>query len=257
MFRWQAIIISMFVVTLLTSVSKAAQNPIEVKDPSQFIVEVKGIVCAFCAYGARKNLERVDFIDRKIFTNGLLMETDKGAITVAISKGKKINFAQTFRAIQRGGYEILAMHLNLVGKPEKKNGDTILIHKYNEQEFLLFNKEGKGWDAKENWGKEISIQVYAPNSVIANAEAGKALAVTVKETASGQGTHLHLNVEGMHCSKCAERLQKVLNAKGGIRSASVNFEEKSAVVSLDPSLTSEKEIVEVVKEAGFSATVKK
>lgn len=43
----------------LIPAAKAAAAAIVVEDPSQFILEVKGIVCSFCAFGARKNLSRV------------------------------------------------------------------------------------------------------------------------------------------------------------------------------------------------------
>lgn len=244
---------------LLAAPAPPAAAAIEVKEPSQLIVEVKGIVCSFCAYGARKNLSRVDFLDRSKFKEGLLMETDQGAITAAIAKGKEVNFAQTFRAIQKGGYEILAMHLHLVGKPEKRDGNAVLVNKFNGQTFLLLDEQGRPWDAKEQWGKEVSLQVYAPEGVVAKAAPDKPLAVTVKgkESASGKAARLSLGVEGMVCENCSNRLEKVLRGTRGVRSASVNLKDKTAVVEIDPAVASEKEIVEVVTEAGFSATIKK
>lgn len=168
-------------IAALLAAHATAAAAIEVQEPSQFVVEVKGIVCSFCAYGARKNMSRVNFLDRSRFKGGLLMETEKGSITAAVAKGKQIDVAQTFRAIRKGGYEILAMHFNLLGRPERKNGDTILVNEYNGQAFLLLDEQGRPWDAKSEWGKELSLQPYAQEASLAKAEPGKPLAVTIKE----------------------------------------------------------------------------
>ena len=157
-----------------------AATAVVVEDPSQFIMEVKGIVCSFCAFGAHKNLSRVKFLDRSKFKKGLLIEIEKGTITGAIAKGKKIDFQNMFRAIQKGGYEILAVHLNLVGVPEKRNGSVVLTHRYNDQEFLLSNEDGQPWDAQDQWGKEVSVQAYASEAVLAKAAPEGHLTVIIK-----------------------------------------------------------------------------
>ncbi len=164
----------------LIPAAPAAAATIAVEDPSQFILEVKGIVCSFCAFGARKNLSRVEFLDRSKFKKGLLMETEKGTITGAIAKGKKIDFQKVFRAIQKGGYDIRAVHLNLSGVPEKRNGSVVLTNRYNGQEFLLSNEDGQPWDAQDQWGKEVSVQAYASEAVLAKAAPGGTLAVIIK-----------------------------------------------------------------------------
>jgi len=162
---------------LLTGVPAQA---IEVKNPSEFVVEVKGIVCSFCAYGARKNLARVDFLDRKMFKEGLLMETDKGTITAAIAKGKKIDFAKVSKAITKGGYEILAVHLNLTGMVSKKDGIVTIKHQYNGQEFILLGQEDQPWAAAGYEGKETAIQGMISGQALAKMKLGQGAPVRVK-----------------------------------------------------------------------------
>ena len=40
----------------------------------QAVVQVKGIVCSFCAYGTEKNLAKLPFLDPAKYGNGVLMD---------------------------------------------------------------------------------------------------------------------------------------------------------------------------------------
>ena len=62
---------------------------------------------------------------------------------------------------------------------------------------------------------------------------------------------IKLNIEGMHCTGCSTRLEKVLNNVDGVESAKVSLEEKKADIKYDETQVSEKELIEVVEDAGF------
>lgn len=62
-----------------------------------------------------------------------------------------------------------------------------------------------------------------------------------------------LNIEGMHCTGCSIRLEKVLNNVDGVEDAKVSLEEKKADIKYDETQVSEKELIEAVKDAGFKA----
>ena len=62
-----------------------------------------------------------------------------------------------------------------------------------------------------------------------------------------------LNIEGMHCTGCSTRLEKVLNNVDGVEDAKVSLEEKKADIKYDETQVSEKELIEAVKDAGFTA----
>ncbi len=42
-----------------------------------------------------------------------------------------------------------------------------------------------------------------------------------------------LNIEGMHCTGCSTRLEKVLNNVDGVEDAKVSLEEKKADIKYD------------------------
>ena len=60
-----------------------------------------------------------------------------------------------------------------------------------------------------------------------------------------------LNIEGMHCTGCSTRLEKVLNNVDGVEDAKVSLEEKKADIKYDETQVNEKELIEAVEDAGF------
>ena len=62
---------------------------------------------------------------------------------------------------------------------------------------------------------------------------------------------IKLNIEGMHCTGCSTRLEKVLNNVDGVESAKVSLEEKKADIKYDETQVNEKELIEAIEDAGF------
>ena len=65
--------------------------------------------------------------------------------------------------------------------------------------------------------------------------------------------NIELKIEGMHCTGCSTRLEKVLNGLDGVNNASVNLEAKNAVIEFDSSKITLEEIKETIEDAGFKA----
>lgn len=61
---------------------------------------------------------------------------------------------------------------------------------------------------------------------------------------------VELKIEGMHCTGCSSRLEKVLNNLDGVK-AQVSFEYKKAIVEYDDTKTSLDDIKEAIVDAGF------
>lgn len=64
---------------------------------------------------------------------------------------------------------------------------------------------------------------------------------------------IKLKIEGMHCTGCSSRLEKVLNNIEGVEKAKVSFEEEEAVITYDNDKVSEKQLIIEIEEAGFKA----
>lgn len=64
---------------------------------------------------------------------------------------------------------------------------------------------------------------------------------------------IKLKIEGMHCTGCSSRLEKVLNNIEGVEKAKVSFEGKEATINYDDEKISEEQIRSEIEEAGFKA----
>ena len=64
-----------------------------------------------------------------------------------------------------------------------------------------------------------------------------------------------IGIFGMHCSTCANTIEKKLKKEPGIISARVNYATEKAVVSFDPLKTSENAVADAIGRAGYKAIV--
>lgn len=62
---------------------------------------------------------------------------------------------------------------------------------------------------------------------------------------------IKLKIEGMHCTGCSNRLEKVLNNTEGVEKATVSFEEKQATITYDENQIDIASIKQIIQDAGF------
>ena len=71
-----------------------------------------------------------------------------------------------------------------------------------------------------------------------------------------QSKKISIQIGGMTCQSCANRIEKVLNEKTFVQQAGVNFAAEEAQVVFDSTQVSETEIIEIIHKTGFSAHIK-
>ena len=71
-----------------------------------------------------------------------------------------------------------------------------------------------------------------------------------------QSKKISIQIGGMTCQSCANRIEKVLNKKPFVQQAGVNFAAEEAQVVFDSTQASETEIIEIIHKTGFSAHIK-
>jgi P-type Cu+ transporter len=64
-----------------------------------------------------------------------------------------------------------------------------------------------------------------------------------------------LLIEGMTCSACSSRVEKVLNKLEGVESASVNLSTNKATVKYKSGILEEKELLDAVEKAGYKGEI--
>ena len=62
---------------------------------------------------------------------------------------------------------------------------------------------------------------------------------------------LILNVEGMSCSHCENRVKNAVGALSGVSSVVVSLSEKTVSVELDTSAVTEKQVKAAIEEQGY------
>lgn len=63
-----------------------------------------------------------------------------------------------------------------------------------------------------------------------------------------------IKVEGMHCHKCQQTIQRALHDCPGVHEAEVDFNSKQASVLYDPASISVRDLMSTINEAGYHAT---
>ena len=71
-----------------------------------------------------------------------------------------------------------------------------------------------------------------------------------------QSKKISIQIGGMTCQSCANRIEKVLNKKTFVQQAGVNFAAEEAQVVFDSTQVSETQIIEIIHKTGFSAHIK-
>ena len=71
-----------------------------------------------------------------------------------------------------------------------------------------------------------------------------------------QSKKISIQIGGMTCQSCANRIEKVLNKKPFVQQAGVNFAAEEAQVEFDSTQASETQIIEIIHKTGFTAHIK-
>lgn len=70
-----------------------------------------------------------------------------------------------------------------------------------------------------------------------------------------QGTHVLLNVTGMSCEACANKVTAALMATEGVRAATVNLSTGRAEIVIDDTKTNADALMKVINGLSFTATL--
>ena len=80
-------------------------------------------------------------------------------------------------------------------------------------------------------------------------------AAAAEAVESADGTQLVLNVAGMKCGACSDKVTAALKAVDGVNEAAVDHAAGTATVAYDASKVETTKLIEAVTALGFEATV--
>jgi hypothetical protein len=139
----------LFIVSIFSAgLSYAAETaPLELKD-NQTVIQVKGVVCSFCAFGTEKNLSKLSFLDKSQYGgDGVLLDINIHRITLALDNSKTVDYPAINNAIVKGGYDPVVYFARVHGKASHVSGKTLLtctksgqVYELKGQDLTAFSK---------------------------------------------------------------------------------------------------------------------
>ena len=141
-----------------------------VVEPHQVIVQVNGIVCSFCAYGAEKGLSKLNGLDESQFGNGVLIDIGNHRLTIFFEPETHIPFTNIYKTIKKAGYDPITFHVRVSGKIKEREDALVLTNSSNGQEFALTGLDLKDISVGES--ADLQAHVDAKNITVLAATAG-------------------------------------------------------------------------------------
>lgn len=74
-------------------------------EPSSVSLYAKGLCCPSCAIGVRKQVSKLDFVDKGRFTKGVELDAKVQLVTVALKEGEAPDLAALAKAVDDAGYD--------------------------------------------------------------------------------------------------------------------------------------------------------
>ncbi|NIM17919.1 MAG: heavy metal translocating P-type ATPase [Candidatus Aminicenantes bacterium] len=112
-------------------------------------------------------------------------------------------------------------------------------------------------DAAVNLAMEKAVVLYDETQI-----PRQDIIAAIKDTGYGvideappQKSTTELNLTGMTCASCANRIEKTLQNLPGVEYASVNFAAEKAYIDFDPTMTDTPAMIKAVEDAGYHAEV--
>ncbi len=144
-------------------------------EPHEAVVQVNGIVCSFCAYGAEKSLAQLDCVDKSRFGNGVLVDINAHRITLALASGRDLPVREVYQRIKKAGYDPVTIHMRLSGEIER-SGSAVLLR--SSEGGQLFSLLGAGLEDLSD-GEVVEIQAHLDAEEIPALEEDEPVAIVV------------------------------------------------------------------------------
>ncbi len=200
-------------------------------------LNISGMHCASCEKMILMELSELPGV------SDVTINTKNGLATLTLETNNNSE-EDVISAIKKAGYEAVISGSSFVEEEKKtKNADNVAI----KIEIL---------------GKVPAITNLLESIFIGKNKTALPQTQTVGEhhpsVPSGQkelnqNQRLSLSLFGMHCSSCANIIERQLKKIKGVKQANVNFSAEKASVVFDESLTNQQALIDAVSKAGYKA----
>ena len=165
---------------LVANLAFAEDAPV-VLEENQAVVQVNGVVCSFCAYGAEKALAKLDCLDSAEFGNGVLIDINTHRITLAMRPGEKIPIRDIYQRIKKAGYDPITFFIRSEGSLERSGAKLLLRDAKSGQVFSIVGGEMAGLADNAS----VDVQAHLAASQIPELGEGDIVELTIDRLISG------------------------------------------------------------------------
>ena len=82
----------------------------------EVVLEVRGLVCSFCAVGLQGGLSSLKYVDKKKYNNGVFVDVEYQYAVIAEKSNQDIDIDEAITMITKSGYEVLSVYTNRTGE---------------------------------------------------------------------------------------------------------------------------------------------
>ncbi len=82
----------------------------------EVVLEVRGLVCSFCAMGLQGGLSSLKYVDKKKYNNGVFVDVEYQYAVIAEKSDQDIDIDEAITMITKSGYEVLSVYTNRTGE---------------------------------------------------------------------------------------------------------------------------------------------
>ena len=82
----------------------------------EVVLEVRGLVCSFCAMGLQGGLSSLKYVDGKKYNNGVFVDVEYQYAVIAEKSDQDIDIDEAITMIIKSGYEVLSVYTNRTGE---------------------------------------------------------------------------------------------------------------------------------------------
>ena len=82
----------------------------------EVVLEVRGLVCSFCAVGLQGGLSSLKYVDKKKYNDGVFVDVEYQYAVIAEKSNQDIDIDEAITMITKSGYEVLSVYTNRTGE---------------------------------------------------------------------------------------------------------------------------------------------
>ncbi len=82
----------------------------------EVVLEVRGLVCSFCAVGLQGGLSSLKYVDKKKYNDGVFVDVEYQYAVIAEKSNQDIDIDEAITMITKSEYEVLSVYTNRTGE---------------------------------------------------------------------------------------------------------------------------------------------